>query len=345
MIGSLQIWGKFLVMAGAFGALLLCSGCGSDDGQFASVWNSAAMDPDAPQTPLPSAANSVGLVMVRLPPGQTVIGSPRSETCRQGDEGPQFIATFNTAFLISATEVTQGQYSRVMKENPAACMDCGDDAPVEGVTWNNAIHFCNTLSEKEGLALCYSADGDETVCDFTADGYRLPTVVEWEYACRAGRPGPFWRGDDIKTCMGDSQILDELGWYAGNSGGHPHPVAQKLPNPWGLFDMHGNVWEWCWDKYEVTKYRTHAKNGYQPTGGKPVELRGGSWDAAPAGCRAARRLSDWPFQRTRVYGFRVARSAEDPVLPVMAQFQTGLPVSEAPAPQPPPVDQLPADAP
>ncbi len=141
---------------------------------------------------------------------------------------------------------------------------------MEDVSWLDAVNFCNKLSDKEGLKPFYEIDGDGVrVADWSRPGYRLPTEAEWEYACRANAPTRYSFGDDATS-------LGEFAWYDGNSGSKTHPVGEKRPNGFGLFDMHGNVWEWCWDGCDAYK----ASRVDDPTGLDGAALRvirGGSW--------------------------------------------------------------------
>lgn len=155
---------------------------------------------------------------------------------------------------------------------------------MEGVSWLDAIRFCNALSGQEGLPLAYHLHGDGVEGDPTADGYRLPTEAEWEHACRAGTTGPRYGR------------LDDIAWYRGNSDAHPHPVGGKQANAWGLHDMLGNVWEWCWDIYDVEVYDSYRV------------LRGGGWFDEPWSCRASVRRRSHPTLRIDDLGFRLARS-------------------------------------
>ncbi len=180
--------------------------------------------------------------------------------------------------------VTQEFFERVMGTNPSKHK--GATNPVDQVTWLQAIRFCNQCSALDGLAPCY--DLKTGACDFAANGYRLPTEAEWEYACRAGSSTQYSFGDDASK-------LAEYAWCKPHSGGTPRPVGQKLPNAFGLFDMHGNVWEWCQDWYSETYYKESPRENPQgPPAGKKRVLRGGAWDSVPEKCRAAYRHSEFP---------------------------------------------------
>ncbi|PDP86630.1 hypothetical protein CQJ94_15140 [Glycomyces fuscus] len=164
----------------------------------------------------------------------------------------------------------------------------GPRTPVTEVSWLDAVRFCNLLSRAEGLRPCYSGgddpDGLDVACDWRAGGYRLPSEAEWEYACRAG---------DTGVRYGE---LDDIGWYRANSGGGARDVATRTPNAWGLYDMIGNAWEWCWDLYDPAVYGPYRV------------FRGGGWNDHPRGCRASCRRKSHPTLRVDDLGFRLARS-------------------------------------
>lgn len=169
---------------------------------------------------------------VRIPEGKATIGSPKDEKGRFSDE-QQIEVQFDEPFYMMETQVTQAMWESVMGENPSYFKeDQGtEDRPVERVSWHDVQEFIRKLNE------IYEDDGIE---------FRLPTEAEWEYACRAGTTTAYCFGDDPER-------LDEYAWYSNNSGGRTHRVAQKKPNAWGLYDMHGNVWEWCQDEYRSRK--------------------------------------------------------------------------------------------
>ena len=187
-------------------------------------------------------------------------------------------------FLLAATPVTQARYLAVTQRCPSAYQ--GDERPVENVSWWEAVHFCNALSTRAGFTPVYRVDGagDEVTWDAAADGYRLPTEAEWEYACRAGTSGPRYAP------------LDDVAWHRQNSGGQTREVAGRQPNAWGLFDMLGNVWEWCWDLYDADVYGTYRV------------LKGGGWADEHWSCRASVRRRSHPTFQIDDVGFRVARS-------------------------------------
>ena len=219
--------------------------------------------------------NSVGMTLVRLSPGQFTMGSPDNEAGRDSDETAHQV-TLSRPFYISNTLVTQAQWLIVMNSDPSRFL--GYELPVDSVTWSEAVLFCERLSVLEHRV------------------YRLPTEAEWEYACRAGTTGAY--------NVGDASTLTEAAWFADNSGGRTHCVGGKKPNAWGLYDMHGDVWEWCYDLYgDYPEGSVLDPTG--PTTGDRRVCRGGSWDSASIECRSAARNDLNPNQRYPTVGFRV----------------------------------------
>ena len=189
-------------------------------------------------------------------------------------------------FFLGIHEVTQGQYQAVMGNNPSQFKG-SDDLPVENVSWLDAVNFCNKLSEREKLTPFYRIDGTE-VTVVGGNGYRLPTEAEWEYACRAKSATLYPFGDDASK-------LDEYAWSEHNSESKTHPVGQKLPNAWGLYDMLGNVWEWCADGY-LEKYYASSPPADPPGAVRASHrvIRGGCWTPFPGCCRSAYRVGYAP---------------------------------------------------
>jgi formylglycine-generating enzyme required for sulfatase activity len=197
------------------------------------------------------------------------MGAPLSETGRDKDEGPQSDVTVPNLYM-SKYEVTQAEYKAVMGSNPSSFK--GDDLPVDSVSWNDAVEFCRKLSQS------------------TSREYRLPTEAEWEYASRAGTTGPY------------AGNIDDMTWYTANSGSHTHPVGQKQPNGLGLYDMYGNLWEWCQSKYRPYPY--NATDGREDLLGTDERvMRGGSWESSAKSCRSAYRRRAIPDAHS--IGFRL----------------------------------------
>jgi formylglycine-generating enzyme required for sulfatase activity len=213
--------------------------------------------------------NGSEIDMVFVKGGTFVMGSPVSDPGRDQDEGPQAEVTVS-GFHLSKYEITQAQYKAVMTTNPSSFK--GDALPVDSVSWTDAVKFCRKLSE------------------LTGHPYRLPTEAEWEYAAKAG------------SSEYSAANVDALGWYDANSAGHPHAVGEKQANAFGLYDMKGNLWEWCQSKYKSYPYT--AMDGRESLEGTDVRvLRGGSFESAARGCRSTYRRRVTPQPRTT--GFRI----------------------------------------
>ena len=245
--------------------------------------------------------NSIGMKLVYIPAGSFMMGSKDSaaQLAKEYDtkeeyfkgEFPQHQVCISTGFWMGQTEVTQGQYKSVMNAQPWSGEDfVQEDAnnPAVYVSWDDAVEFCRKLSEQEG------------------ETYRLPTEAEWEYACRAGTTTRFSFGDSDSS-LGDYAWSEHNAYHVDER--YAHSVGQKKPNPWGMYDMHGNVLEWCSDWYAEGYNGESPRN--DPTGpdtGSGRVLRGGSWSFAPHGCRSAFRYYFTPSDRYGLLGFRVARS-------------------------------------
>jgi formylglycine-generating enzyme required for sulfatase activity len=237
--------------------------------------------------------------MVLVPGGTFSMG----DAAGRPDETPHDVAVH--AFYLDRVPVTQELYEAVTGVNPSK--HTGKENPVERTQWTDAARFCNRCSELEGLRPCY--DPATLACDFDADGYRLPSEAEWEYACRAGSSSRYSFGDAEAELPG-------YAWFKQDSSGKPHPVGQKQPNPWGLYDMHGNVWQWCHDWYRETYYAESPRQDPKgPLAGKTRVLRGGAWDCPAEKCRAAYRFKEFPVYSDACfgadsYGFRRARRGD-----------------------------------
>lgn len=235
----------------------------------------------------------IDMEFVLIPSGSFMMGSKLSaeETKKRYGgrlkwyqwEHPQHRVTITKPFYLQSTQVTQGQWQKVMGDNPSFFEKCGDDCAVENVTWDDTQTFIDLLNKKEP---------DNT--------YRLPTEAEWEYAYRAGTTTEFSFGDDAGR-------LDENAWYRGNAKRRTHPVGCKKPNPWGLYDMHGNVWEWIEDDWH-DNYKGAPDDGSawvdQPRVGDRV-LRGGCFFNPADFCRAAFRFKHYSDFPDRGHGFRL----------------------------------------
>jgi formylglycine-generating enzyme required for sulfatase activity len=234
--------------------------------------------------------------MVSVPTGAFEMGFSEGDPA----EMPVHIVKITKEFYIGIYEITQIQFKAVMGYNPSQNTG-NDNNPVESISWLDAVQFCNELSIIKKLEPCYSLVDDTLwVCDFTKKGYRLPTEAEWEYACRAGTTKNF----DNDT---EESYLDSIAWYKINSYNTTHKVGTKKPNPFGMYDMHGNVSEMVWDFYY------HYQNGIteDPVGpdiGMFRIIRGGSWKCEVRDCRASIRLGSNPNYKSNDIGFRVART-------------------------------------
>ncbi|MBI2924245.1 MAG: formylglycine-generating enzyme family protein [Verrucomicrobia bacterium] len=234
--------------------------------------------------------------MVWIPAGEFIMGSPTDEVGRDQDEGPQTRVMIAQGFWMGRCEVTQAEYQSVMGTNPSNLT--GDPAsPVEKVSWLEAVEYCTKLTQRaratgrlpEGYA------------------YRLPTEAEWEYACRAGTTTRYSYGDDKSYTQ-----LGDYAWFTGNSDSTKHPVGTRRPNPWGLFDMHGNVWEWCLDRWQGFLPGSSLTNLPGPAEGALRVARGGSWLYDAKICRSANRDDYSPSNRCSDLGFRVVLAPSQP---------------------------------
>ncbi len=246
--------------------------------------------------------NSIGMKLVVIPAGEYTMGSPAAEPGRQSQGGldeTQHSVILAASYSIGVHEVTQSQYESVMGSNPSSFK--GANNPVETISWDDAVAFCHKLSDLPAEKAAGRV-------------YRLPTEAEWEYACRAGTTTAYSFGDDAKD-------LGEYAWFVDNSRSTTHAVGEKLPNCWGLYDLHGNVWEWCEDKV-----------------GSDRVYRGGCWNNAAPHCRLASRIPFAPTTRLSYFGFRVVLSS--PSAPVAKAENAASPKSG----QAPPAAIAPFDA-
>ncbi|MAF26288.1 MAG: hypothetical protein CME07_00300 [Gemmatimonadetes bacterium] len=247
--------------------------------------------------------------MVRIDAGTFTMGSPVTETGHQLGENLHEV-TISAPFLMGVREITQARYRMLTGESPSASVIAGDDAPVEMVSWYDAVRFCNALSVSEGLRAVYAIEGMEVSWAREGNGYRLPTEAEWEYACRGGTTTELSTGAlTAQGCDPDS-LLEELGWYCGNAASTTHATGAKDAGAHGLFDMHGNVAEWVWDYYAALSLGAETDPSGPPTGGTRV-IRGGGWNDFAIGCRSAARPQFHPAGMAQFVGFRVVRNAVD----------------------------------
>ena len=220
-----------------------------------------------------------GVVMVALPGGEFVMGSDKGNE----DEAPAHRVKVS-AFLMDQFEVTHELFTKAQLPNPSHWQD-NPKKPVERVRWRDAKQYCNERSLLEGLKPCYNEKAADLDCDFSANGYRLPTEAEWEYACRAGGTADFDFGAPDK--------LRQFAWFADNGDAKTHVVGERKPNRWGIHDLYGNVAEWCEDVYVPTYYKESPATDPlgPPSPGKDVKrvMRGGSWKASADMCRASFR--------------------------------------------------------
>ena len=241
-----------------------------------------------------------GIEMVVIPAGRFEMGSANGAS----NEAPAHEVWIDS-FLMDRYEVSQKQYTKFVGANPSSSKD--PNKPVDTVTWTDAVLYCNLRSQAEGLESCYEKKNEAWHCNFKANGYRLPTEAEWEYACRAGTEREYFFGSDLSA-------LKKYAWYSDNSSKRTHPVGQKEPNQWGLYDLYGNVAEWCNDVYSESYYKTSpSKDPRGPEQGEIKVLRGGGWQdragSLRSSWRAGENCSFVDACLSDSMGFRCARNA------------------------------------
>jgi formylglycine-generating enzyme required for sulfatase activity len=262
----------------------LLTGCGGagPDSQSRTKPESASGDSKPENIGSMEVLTPSGIEMVYLPEGEFLMGSDKGNA----DEAPVH-QTRVSAFLIDKYEVTHEMLAKAQMPNPSHWQD-SPRKPVERVRWRDAKQYCNERSLLEGLKPCYNEKTADFDCDFAANGYRLPTEAEWEYAARAGSEGAYDFGQPDK--------LRQYAWFADNAADKTHVVGEKKPNRWGLFDLYGNVSEWCEDVYSPTYYKESPPVDPRgpPNPGKDVKrvMRGGSWKSSADMCRASFRQGE-----------------------------------------------------
>lgn len=228
--------------------------------------------------------NSIGMEFVAIPGGSFMMGCQDGDECSRYEQ-PQHRVTISRSFYMGKYEVTQAQWQAVMGNNPSKFQ--GADLPVDTVSWLEVQEFIDRLNKMEG-----------------GERYRLPSEAEWEYAARAGSETAFSLGDD-------EEHLEGYAWYEDNSEEQTHPVGQKEPNAWGLYDMTGNVWEWVHDWYDANYYGASQEvDPMGPDSGPGRVFRGGSWDSYEAFCRNAYRYYGSPQYKGSTIGFRLVLVAQ-----------------------------------
>ncbi|MGL1893959.1 MAG: formylglycine-generating enzyme family protein [Spirochaetaceae bacterium] len=247
----------------------------------------------------PITLGSTGIEMVKVKAGSFNMGSNEGDS----DEKPVFKVTIINDYFIGKYEVTQKEWNIIMEKNPSSFL--GDDLPVDSVSWFDAIDFCNKLSLKEGLSPAYFVSGSDIQIITDSNGYRLPTEAQWEFVARGGNT-------ELDYKYSGSNKAGDIGWYGSNSGNRSHIVGTKQPNDLGIYDLSGNVWEWCWDLYG--SYNNEAQ--IDPIGsstGLFRVLRGGGWSSYAASLRSCDRINSGADSNIRIIGFRI-------VLPVKSQL-------------------------
>jgi formylglycine-generating enzyme required for sulfatase activity len=244
--------------------------------------------------------HGIDFTLVHITPGEYIVGSLKGTGSRA--EHPQHLVQFTKRYGIGVHAVTQELWEAVTGSNPSlnqTKLDCRRH-PVENISWHDAVGFCNALSEYCGLKPAYRFRRSTVLCDFRASGFRLPTEHEWEVAARAGTHLRYAGGD----------VSDDVAWHRGNSDSATQAVGQKTANSWGLYDMSGNVWEWCWDWHDADAYRsTQMTDPQGPDYGALRVFRGGGYFDSESFSRVTFRYQDFvASRRSGDLGFRLTRT-------------------------------------
>ncbi len=270
--------------------------CGGDaekpKGTQGSGGEKAVMLTPAPKA---SAGPPVAYETIRVEPGTFTMGSALDDADRDGDEGPVEV-TLSKPFLLGKGEVTQALWEQVMGANPSRVKDAA--LPVDQVSWFDAVVFANALSARDGHAPAYTVQGQNVTANTGADGWRLPTEAEWEFAARAGAAAPFAGGTEA----------DAVAWHKGNAEGASHPPCQKSPNALGFCDMSGNVLEWVWDRYAPYAAGPQTDPRGADTNDGARVARGGAYSSPSLHGRVANRIRSLPTLRFVTNGLRLARN-------------------------------------
>jgi formylglycine-generating enzyme required for sulfatase activity len=237
--------------------------------------------------------NQYGMQFVAIPSGTYLMGSPPGELGRIYIFENQQEIFIEKQFYLQTTEVTQGQWEAVLGNNPSYFKNCGQDCPVENVSWFDVQKFIRKLNQNS-----------------TEDRYRLPTEAEWEYACRAGSETAFSNGDLREIGCHENSFLNSIGWYNCNSENTPHIVGLKMPNRYGLYDMHGNLSEWSKEAFRVNYSDNFEGNSSNIDPDNPKAVRGGSWRDTPSSCRSASRFNLKPSFKDSATGLRLVRESK-----------------------------------
>jgi formylglycine-generating enzyme required for sulfatase activity len=248
--------------------------------------------------------------------GTFTMGAPKNQNCSFGNEHPPFEVQLTHPFVMRETELTQGEWKALMGNNPSTYKQCGDNCPVDKISWLDALSYCNKLSASQGLEECYVINGEKSSWPkgYACKGYRLPTEAEWEYAYRATTTTALYNGLElISSCEGVAPEVQDIAWYGENHEGiGVHPCKKKQPNKWGLYDIAGNVWELTWGAVPYGNKMTDPIGVLWevPTlpGVPQAVIRGGGVSYQPRGCTATHRNNMGATQATEAVGFRPVRT-------------------------------------
>lgn len=249
--------------------------------------------------------------MVKVEGGTLMLGANKKDLLAEKDEKPERKVMVKD-FYMSKFEVTVWEWkeftnAKRLKMPEKQAWGWNNDFPITNITWEEAVEYCNWLSEKQGYDKAYSKVGPRYVCDFNSNGYRLPTEAEWEYAAQGGKKSKGYR-------YSGSNELDLISWNVDNSEARPHANGTKYANELGIYDLTGNVWEWCWDFYDENHFKAVKAGMVQdpdatgPRRGEKRIVKGGSWDSKPSFCRLSNKVATLPGTSFEFYGMRVVQT-------------------------------------